>query len=77
MVDVIVSIDDAHMGRVQEVADRLRAAGMDVRGVHETIGTVTGSVDDARLADLSRVEGVQDVERARGYSVAPPESDVQ
>ena len=30
---VTISVDDAHVARIQEVAERLRAAGMDVQQV--------------------------------------------
>lgn len=76
-VDVIVTADDAHAARLAEVAERLQAAGMVVDNTLDAIGAVTGSIDESRLHELSGVEGVQHVERARQYRIAPPESDIQ
>ncbi len=65
------------MTSVQNVADRLKSAGMDVSGILESIGTITGSVDPSRIAELHKVEGVSNVSQSRTYRIAPPGSEVE
>jgi len=48
-----------------------------VDAVQEEIGTITGRIDPARLAQLSNVEGVVQVERTREVQISPPGSKVQ
>lgn len=76
-IEVVVTVDDAYLDRVAEVAERLRAAGMEVSDTLASIGAITGSVDDSHVQELAGVEGVEHVERARQYRIAPPESDIQ
>lgn len=75
---VSVSVDDAHVGRIDEVADRCRAAGMDVQQVLAPIGVITGSIDtgDLRTA-LGAVPGVAAVEAQHTFRLPPPGSPIQ
>lgn len=76
-VDVVVTVDDGYVDRLGDVVTRLRAAGMDVKETLDAIGAVTGSIDESQLHGLDDVEGVEHVERARQYRVAPPDSPIQ
>lgn len=75
---VSVSVDDEHVARIEEVADRCRAAGMHVQQVLAPIGVITGSIDtgDLRTA-LGAVLGVAAVEPQRTFRLPPPGSPVQ
>jgi hypothetical protein len=55
---VKVRVDDDHLERVPEVADRLRAAGMRVDEQLESLGYVIGAVDSSRLPEVQKVAGV-------------------
>jgi len=72
-VNVLVE-ENADMSRILE---GLRACGFLVDAVQEEIGTITGRIDPARLAQLSNVEGVVQVERTREVQISPPGSKVQ
>ena len=72
-----VLIAEDYLDRVSEVVERLRGAGLEVQGVQEGIGAVSGSIDAARLEDLSGIDGVAAVERSQDYQLPPPEADVQ
>jgi hypothetical protein len=74
---VIVSVSDEYLPRIHEVAQRLRAAGMDIGEVMESIGTISGSAEAASVDKLSRVEGVNAAEVARQFQIPPPDADVQ
>lgn len=72
-----VSVDDAHLNRVPEVARALERAGLKIEEELEAIGVITGEIDDAKVDDLHRIEGVAHVEPERRVGIAPPESEIQ
>ncbi len=76
-VQVTISIDDAHLEQIDQVADQLKAAGLDVDQAMSTLGIVTGSVDSDKMSALSEVEGVGSVEVDKTITLPPPGSDVQ
>jgi hypothetical protein len=75
---VTVSVDDAHVEVIDEVADRCRAAGMDVKYVLPAVGMITGSVASvAQCAVLGALDGVAAVEPRHAFKLPPPGSAVQ
>lgn len=77
LMDVVVSVDDAHMPTMTDVVSALESAGMMIESTMPVLGTVTGRVPPARLADIGLVEGVAAIEQSRRYQLPPPDSDVQ
>ena len=77
--DLLIAIDDAHLSQMGEVVERLREAGVDVRDANDTLGTVTGSIDESRVTveALRSVEGVDVVEQQETYELPPPDSPIQ
>ncbi|GAB3483437.1 hypothetical protein FB471_0417 [Amycolatopsis cihanbeyliensis] len=71
--EVIVSVTEEGMARLDRVVADLRAAGLVVREVLGPLGMVTGSVRAGTAATLPDVPGVLDVEYARSYQL-PPEN---
>lgn len=59
-----------------EVARDLKAAGLEVGQVLETIGTVTGSADPKAAAKLRKVRGVADVSEDHAIDIGPPGAPV-
>lgn len=76
-VEVLVSVDDAHLEKVHDVAEELRSAGMDVHEALPELGTISGAVELDRMAKLEGVPGVAGLERGREVSIPPPDADVQ
>ncbi len=76
-VDLLVSVDEEHLGRFSEVVKSIKDAGMDVEQKMEEIGVLTGSIDHEKVERLRKVEGVSDVEQSRRFQIAPPDSDIQ
>jgi hypothetical protein len=74
---VTVTAADAQAGAIEDLAARLRQAGMDVAQVLGVVGVITGSVDDARLAAIEALPGVAAVEAQARFQIPPPDSDVQ
>jgi hypothetical protein len=77
MVDVIVTVAGEHREQIEQVADALRTAGLQVTQVLAQIGQVTGTVQGDRLDALRTVDGVQSVARSGEVRIAPPGSPVQ
>jgi hypothetical protein len=59
------------------VLKRLRAAGFKVEQSMESIGVVTGTVPDGKMASIRKITGVKSVELEQDYQLAPPDSPVQ
>jgi AAA+ superfamily predicted ATPase len=74
---VTVTVDREHTSAIGDVADALRAAGMQVDQVLEAAGMVTGTIDADAESALTDVEGVASVERALRFQLPPPDSPVQ
>jgi hypothetical protein len=71
--DVNVSIDDAHLGRFDEVVRQVERAGLKVQQRLAVAGVVSGSIDADKLSELERVPGVAAVERSREVHIPPGE----
>jgi hypothetical protein len=76
-VSLLVSVDDDHLDRLDDVAAELRAAGMEIQRAMPTLGTITGSVPAAHVEDIRAVKGVADVESGREVQLPPPDSPIQ
>ena len=74
LVSVVVTVDELHGDRLHEVAGRLRAAGMQVDGVLESVGTITGRAPGDVVGQLVELDGVESVDLARDVTVGPPGS---
>lgn len=75
---VTVSVDDAHVELIDEVADRLRAAGMEVQHVLAGVGVITGSVGSiSQCAALGALDGVAAVQPRQTFELPPPGSAIQ
>jgi hypothetical protein len=60
------------------VAAALQSAGVRLGLVLATTGAITGTVEDeATLAALAEVEGVEAVERAQEIQLPPPDEPIQ
>ena len=76
-VRLTVSVDDAHLDRIDDVEAALREAGMSVERSLAAIGTITGLVPASKLPAVRATEGVAAVEAEREFRLPPPDSPVQ
>ncbi|MDX6683136.1 MAG: hypothetical protein QOG94_3175 [Solirubrobacteraceae bacterium] len=76
-VRVTVTVADSALAEIEQLAGRLRRAGMAVDAVLGAIGIITGSVASARLASIRTLPGVAAVEEQTTFQIAPPDADVQ
>ena len=74
---VTVTASDPQAAAMEELATRLRQAGMDVDQLLGALGVITGSVDDAQLAAIEVLPGVAAVEAQAKVQIPPPDADVQ
>lgn len=77
MVHLSVTVDDGHRPAINEVAEALRARGMQVEQVLDGLGIITGSVPDDNRPVLTDVEGVVSVDEQLTHQLPPPDSAVQ
>ena len=71
---LIVTVSkDRHLHDV--VAD-LKAAGLEVEGVLDAIGIVTGSAPATSMAALRKVRGVADVSSDHKVDIGPPDAPI-
>ncbi|WP_246632188.1 hypothetical protein [Pseudonocardia nigra] len=74
---ITVSVGDDHVDHIDEVVERLRAAGMHVDQVLRPVGVITGSVETPAAEALGQLAGVVAVERQRTVRLPPPDAGVQ
>ncbi|MBD2665494.1 keto-hydroxyglutarate-aldolase/keto-deoxy-phosphogluconate aldolase [Richelia sinica FACHB-800] len=76
-VNLSIAVDENYLNQIQEVAQNLQSAGMNVEQMLDNLGIITGSCDSEKVESLSQVEGVSHVELSREYQLPSPESDLQ
>lgn len=74
---VTVTVDDAHLGDVEALAERLRAEGLEVDQVLGDVGIITGSVPADRRSSIGALEGVASVEEETTFQLPSPEAGIQ
>jgi hypothetical protein len=80
MSRVTVTVDDAHLGTIGQVAQALQDRGMQVEEVLDAVGVITGVVPDAgpqAMADIRGIEGVVSVDAELHYQLPPPDAEIQ
>lgn len=77
MVNVTVTVDREHLAAISDVAEALRATGMQVDQVLGDVGMVLGSIEADAEQSVRAVEGVQSVDRSLEFRLPPPDSAVQ
>lgn len=67
--EVVVTIDDAGMSRIDEIADELAELGMTVEQRLGAVGVITGQIKESSIDSLRQVKGVVSVELSKIMSV--------
>jgi hypothetical protein len=70
-VRMLISVRDSHLGSLDDIAKAAEQAGMDVDTKMTEIGVVSGLIDADRIDRLHAIEGVQDVEVDKKFSLPP------
>jgi hypothetical protein len=77
MTKVIIAVSDEYYDRFPEVVAAAKDAGLEVEREMPVVGVVSGSIDDEKLPELSKLRGIASVEQDRVYRIAPPDSELQ
>jgi hypothetical protein len=75
--NVLITVDEKHVDRIEEVADELRRAGLNVKEILGSIGVITGRAEPSIRAELAGITGVTNIEDELTVQLPPPESDIQ
>lgn len=68
-VKVNITIDDAHADEIDQVAEQLKAAGLEIEQTLSTLGIVSGSIEKDKVSSLSEVTGVEAVEEDKAVGI--------
>ena len=74
---VIVTLRSDDLAQIDDVAQKLQAAGLIIDNVLRTLGQVTGRAEPEGVARLQDIEQVESVSPQRTMGVAPPDADIQ
>ena len=74
---MIVTVTDAKLDKIELVATSLRAKGMSIEKVLPKTGVITGSCTPSTMNNLRKVEGVESVEHEAVAVLPPAGSPVQ
>ncbi len=74
---ITVTVHDDQLAPIDELADRLRQAGMQVDQVLHPVGVITGSVPAAQRSAIDGMPGVAAIEDERSFQLPPPDVDIQ
>jgi hypothetical protein len=77
MVTVNVTVDDAHLDKIDDVAAELRRRGMHIDQLLGGVGVISGSAPDEAQERLSDVDGVEAVETTTSFQLPHRDSPVQ
>jgi hypothetical protein len=72
-VDVIISVRDDYLDQMPALVKQLEAAGLLNIQSLDAVGIITGSLVEAKLADLARMQGIAQVQRSQEYRLPPPD----
>jgi hypothetical protein len=76
-VNLTVSIADQELPHFREVVAHIKRLGLEVDQELESVGVVTGAIDQEKIQAVKKLKGVAHVEESRKFQIPPPESDVQ
>jgi hypothetical protein len=76
-VDVLISVNFEAIDCQSEFLENLRSVGLENINSLESIGIITGSVEEDKITDILTVEGVTRVERSQDSQIPPPDSPIQ
>jgi hypothetical protein len=65
--DVMIIADKKWEGHFSDLVDKLRAMGMTIDNTDEDDGVIEGTIDASKLADVQRLDGVDDVRNVMTY----------
>ena len=77
MGDIVVTVSEDYLGRMDDVAEALRENGMQIREVLPAVGVIYGSLPGDESNSLEALAGVQAVTDSTSVQLPPPDSPIQ
>jgi hypothetical protein len=74
---VIVTVSDAALPNIHQLADKLGARGLKVNRVMPVTGVITGSCTKSKVPALGQIEGVLSIEEEATAELPPSDASVQ
>ncbi len=74
---ILISIEDGHLGRMPAVIAELEGEGLEVRRSLPALGVVSGAAEEAKLPSLRGVKGVSSLEEEKTTYIPPPDAPIQ
>ncbi len=71
---MLISVRDSHLDMLDEIAMAAERVGMEVDSRMKTLGVVSGLIESDRVDLLRAIDGVQDVQEDRKFSLPPGKS---
>lgn len=69
-VEILVKIEDALADKMSGIAKECRAVGMRVDQQMSAVGMISGAIEEAKISQIERIEGVSYVEKSTPLSNA-------
>jgi hypothetical protein len=76
-VEAVVTVTEAELPRIHELAKSLAGKGFSVSNVLESSGLIAGSARPGVFDSIRNLKGVEALEAAGSLHISPPDSDVQ
>jgi hypothetical protein len=77
MIDVVITVGTDALDRMPELVSTLEGIGLQNIQSLAAIGMITGSLDEARLAEAAALAGVADVQAAQEYRLPPGDAPTE
>ena len=77
MIDVVITVRNGALNKLPELVSTLEAMGLQNTQVLASIGMITGTLDETKLADVSALADVADVQYSQEYRLPPADSSVE
>jgi hypothetical protein len=74
---ITITATDDQMGRIDELAERLRRAGMQVEQILGPIGMITGTATPAQRSAIKTFTGIAAIEDDTHFQLPDPGADTQ
>lgn len=66
-MNILVTVDDAHRDELEQIARKLKSAGMDVADIFSLGGVIAGEAAPADLPKIRSLAGVETVEEEPSF----------
>lgn len=79
----VITVDQAHLNRLDDVVEGLQSAGLRVDRVLHSLGQVSGRTESAEDAEsspqqrLAAVTGVESAVASQKVRISPPDAEIQ